>query len=349
MNLYLDNGYVDIRSIRASGYPFIFMWGGRGIGKTYGVIDDVINNGEKMIFARRTQTMADIVFTDALNPFKRWNNDHGRTFAFDSVAKGVQGIYEFEKRGNSFMKLPSGLPIGYTAALSTFSHIRGIDASDVSLFFLDEFIKEPHEAGGFLAGAFFDAYETIARNRELEGAPPLQFIGASNAYNILNDFFIELEIVHDAYIMQKKNQAVKEFKDRGLLLIRFADSPISAAKSNTALYKLAKNTKYGEMALNNNFATYDYPIRSRRLNEYTPFLSVGEITVYIHKSRSELYVSPHRSGDCPKLTTGKEDMRIFAEKYRQLLRQMILTDSVVYEDYISAALLNRWCFEKNPA
>lgn len=52
------------------------------------------------------------------------------------------------------MKLPSGLPIGYTAALSTFSHIRGIDASDVSLFFLDEFIKEPHEAGGFLAGAF---------------------------------------------------------------------------------------------------------------------------------------------------------------------------------------------------
>lgn len=47
MNLYLDNGYVDIRSIRESGYPFIFMWGGRGIGKTYGVIDDVINNGEK--------------------------------------------------------------------------------------------------------------------------------------------------------------------------------------------------------------------------------------------------------------------------------------------------------------
>ena len=71
MNLYLDNGYVDIRSIRESGYPFIFMWGGRGIGKTYGVIDDVINTGEKMIFTRRTQTMADIVFTDALNPFKR--------------------------------------------------------------------------------------------------------------------------------------------------------------------------------------------------------------------------------------------------------------------------------------
>lgn len=51
-----------------------------------------------MIFVRRTQTMADIVFTDALNPFKRWNTDHGRTFAFESVAKGVQGIYEFEKK-----------------------------------------------------------------------------------------------------------------------------------------------------------------------------------------------------------------------------------------------------------
>lgn len=348
INLYLDNGYLDIRSIRESGYPFIFMWGGRGIGKTYGVIDDIITQGEKMIFTRRTQATADIVFTEAMNPFKRWNRDHGRHFGFSSVAPHVQGIYEFQKSGNSCAMKTGGSPIGYTAALSTFSHIRGIDGSDITLFFLDEFIKEQHEGGGYLASAFFDAYETIARNRELEGAPPLQFIGASNAYNILNDFFIELEIVHDAYSMQKKNEIIREIPERGLLLLRLADSPISEAKENTALYRLAKNTNYGDIALNNNFQLYDYPIKSKRLTEYVPYVTVGEITVYIHKSRAELYISPHRSGECPKLRTGKEDMRIFAQKYRPYLNQMILMDSVIYEDYVSAALLNKWCFEKPP-
>lgn len=339
LNLYDSNGYVNIPAIRAEGYPFILIWGGRGTGKTYGVIDSVINSGEKMIFCRRTQAVADTLFTEALNPFKKWNSDHGRHYSFAAAAKGVQGIYRFEKNGEGLK--PVGAPIGYTAALSTFSHIRGIDGSDIDLIFLDEFIRERGEKGGAVASSFFDAYESIARNRELEGAPPLQFIGCSNAYDILNDFFVELKIVHDAFDMQRKNLAVKKIPERRLMLVRLKDSPISAAKADTALYKLAAGTAYGEIALENQFPITDYKIASRRLNEYIPLFSLGEVCVYIHKNRPEFYASPHVSGAALRLRQTDDDFATFRYRFKSMLEEAFFKKRIVYEDYITAALLSR--------
>ena len=41
INLYLDNGYLDMRSIMETDFPFIFVPGARGIGKTYTALKTV--------------------------------------------------------------------------------------------------------------------------------------------------------------------------------------------------------------------------------------------------------------------------------------------------------------------
>ena len=38
MNLFLENGYVNVPMINGLPYPFVFCWGGRATGKTYGAL-----------------------------------------------------------------------------------------------------------------------------------------------------------------------------------------------------------------------------------------------------------------------------------------------------------------------
>ena len=47
--LYDSNGYVNIKGILETGCPFIFIWGGRGTGKTYGILKHAVENNKKFI------------------------------------------------------------------------------------------------------------------------------------------------------------------------------------------------------------------------------------------------------------------------------------------------------------
>ena len=66
-------------------------------------------------------------------------------------------------------------------ALSTFGNLRGVDFSDVDMIFFDEFVPQknarPIKAE---AEAFFNLYETVNRNRELDGRPPVRVLMLSN-------------------------------------------------------------------------------------------------------------------------------------------------------------------------
>ena len=61
MGLYDNNGYLDIEKIIRCGQPFIFIVGGRGTGKTYGMLKYVLDNNIPFIYMRRTQAQADII------------------------------------------------------------------------------------------------------------------------------------------------------------------------------------------------------------------------------------------------------------------------------------------------
>ena len=177
-NIYDRNGFINIPAIYNIPVPFIFIVGGRGTGKTYGVCKFAIEKKIKFALMRRTQTQADLISKPEFSPLKPVLGDMNRMFKAVSLTKQNSAFYETDMEGT----IISPEPFCYSLALSTISNMRGFDAGDISLIFYDEFIAEAHERPlKNEAEAFFNCYETINRNRELKGIAPVKVICAANS------------------------------------------------------------------------------------------------------------------------------------------------------------------------
>lgn len=286
INLYLKNGYLDMRSIIESGYTFIFIPGARGIGKTYGAISYCVEENEPIILLRRTQTEIDL------------QNDRkgdGTSFFRVFEDKGISHYVTKDKNiGYVWREDPEGGPDQLAAvnlALSTFANTRGaFDYSQIKRIYYDEFIAEAHVRKIKNEGmAFANLYESVNRNRELSGLPPVQVIFMANAMNIANDIFMYFDLIQDAEQMIANGEEVRAIGNK--LLIIPQHSPISEKKSKTALYQ-AVNSEFTDMAVNNKFILNDFTyVKRMPLNEYKCLFQAGDLYVYKHKSRQEFYVT----------------------------------------------------------
>lgn len=342
MGLYLDNGYLNIEWIIQRGMAFNFILGGRGTGKTYGALCNMLDYHHKFIFMRRTQTQIESIAVDELSPFKKINNDRNIFISSKSINKNVSGFYHMSKtEDNEYVA--SGSPIGYSMALSTISNLRGFDASDCDMLIFDEFIPERHERLiKREAEAFANAYETINRNRELSGEKPLQVLALTNANDMACPLFIEWKLVTVVERMKKKGLEFLIMPERSIGIYLLDNSKISEAKAETALYKATSGTNYAEMSLDNDFKDNDLSnVVSKNLKNYDPFVEVGELCIYRHKSKYEYYVCSHSSGH-PEQYGATENERIrFKQKYLYLWSSYI--DSRVYfEEYIHKALFENY-------
>lgn len=342
MNIYQKSGYIDIRAIMALGLSFNFIVGGRATGKTYTSLETVKEDGIKFIYMRRTQSQADMINKPEFSPFKSLNDDHGWAVGSAALSKYNAGFYETvgtEDGGRQCV----GPPIGYTCALSTISNMRGFDASDIRLLIYDEFIPEKHERPIKNEGAaFLNAYETINRNRELKGEKPLQVLCLANANDLANPIFLELGLVRKAEQMRRKGREISIDKERGVGLFILDKSPISAQKRNTALYKLSRGSEFSRMSLENDFANEDIGrVKTQPLGEYRPVVTVGEITVYKHKSRGEYYVSTHKAGSCAEFGSGDTDKNRFRRAYWWIWQEY-MKNNIIFEEYLCEVLLNRY-------
>ena len=185
MGLYLDSGYANMHDIMTKEDTFIFVIGPRGTGKTYGALLEILESGKKFIYLRRTQTEADLVSSEVVNPFKKVIEDHPHyEISTDSVNRNMGAF------------VSDGKEIGYSAALSTFASIRGMDFSDIDIIFFDEFIPEKRARPiKEEFQALMNMYETVNRNRELQGKQPVKLVCCANSNDIANPIFIGLEIV----------------------------------------------------------------------------------------------------------------------------------------------------------
>lgn len=301
-NIYLPNGYVNVRKvIKEYGCCFIYMIGGRGSGKTYNALDYVIQDKIKFVFLRRLAKEFDTIIEPKMNPFKRYNKNNNLNILPFKDSKDT-GFFSHAEIDSKNKITPIGQPVGLISSLTGIATVRGFDASDCDCIIYDEFIPEEHKRkikGEY--AALMNAYETINRNRELEGEPPCTMICLANSNNIYNPIFVGLKIVNKLYEMQCKGQEVYINRARRLCVINLEYSPISEKKKDTALYQLTKDTEFYDMAINNKFEIEAFSRRgSRNIKEYKPVCTVGEFTVYEHKSRTELYISVHKSGVCPE-------------------------------------------------
>lgn len=302
MRMFDDAGYIDIPSFIDTGYHFQFFVGARGIGKTYGALKYALESGREFIFLRRTQAQIDIVGKKEFSPFKALERDMSIDVGVKSLSKYTSGFFYNDKM------------IGIAAALSTFSNLRGFN-SNADLLIYDEFIPERHERPIKEEGAaFLNMLETVFRNRR-----DYQVLCLANSNDIGNPIFMELGIIKEAEKLHASDRTYYKDPERSLLLVDIKRSPISEKKAKDPLYKLAQDSSFKRMALENEYITDSIAqIKSKSLKDYEPLVTISGITIYEHKTARKWYVSEHRRGTPPVFTTASADIEQFRKTYYYL-------------------------------
>lgn len=322
--------------------PFIFVIGGRGTGKTYGALKYVIEDKIKFMYLRRLQTQTENIKVPELSPMKPLNRDMGWSIHPKSITRSHSGYYECEEENGKL--IPTSELLGYLGGLSTFSNLRGFDASDVKIMILDEFIPEKNEAAIKSEGdAWLNSYETVNRDRELFDEPPLIFLNLANANDLGNPIFIALNLVMVVDRMEKTNQSIRFDEKRGIAIFRLQDSIISVRKQKSALYRLSEGTSFSGMAIANSFAYEErLNIKSRNLKEYRPVLKVGELAIYTHKSNGSLYCTSHIQGGFKHcFESNSYGLQAFRKNCRWLQDDLI-NDRIEFETYLCQILLTNY-------
>ena len=139
--------------------------------------------------------------------------------------------------------------------------------------------------------------------------------------------------------MSAKGQTQLFDNKRGIAVFALSDSKISAAKRNTALYRLAEGTDFSEMSLNNQF-TADHPVNiaAANLKEYRPICAIGEICIYRHKSQDKYYVCAHKSGSPETFDYTEYGIKQFQAKYLWL-RLAYIQSKIYFQSYSCEILL----------
>lgn len=341
MNLFLPSGYVNMKKIFKLPEAFIFVTGARGTGKTYGGMEclldhEILPEGRKFIYMRRTSKQLEIALTPEMNPFKPLNEKRKGTPEIHpfSINKYISGFYKTVINEDGDLEPLDGVPIGIAIPLSTFASVRGISAEDVDVMFYDEFIPQRDERKMKNEyEALLNAYETINRNRELQGRPPVKLIAVSNSNDIANPVYMGARVIKDVIDMRRKKVNCKEFPKRNMALIDIQDSPISLQKANTALYQFAKDTQFTEMAIYNDYGYIESNTKSLPHRELVPLYRVGEIQIDRWKGHDNYYVTSQFHGSVKEsYSTSDIDIRRFSIAHRDVVTYYYL-NAIVFEDF----------------
>lgn len=330
--LYLDTGYLNIEYILNAGYTFNIIVGPRGCGKTYGFSKYLLENPENFIYMRRTAVEIDISTSEEYNAFKDIAVDSGSDIHFEKAKIGKRLMVNDQLHG-------------YALPLSTLSNLRGFNAREISYILFDEFIPELiHHRKINEAVTFFNAYETLNRNRELTGADPIKCILLSNSNNLENDFFKSLGIINIISKMTRYGLQIYEDPDASLLVINVAHSPISDAKRQTALYRLTRGrTDFDDMALNNVFVDLKkYKIKSFNLSGFKPLWRIGRLNVYRNK-QGIYYGTSHESGQPKVYDFTDTGVQKFFDDHANLLVRMYINDRLFFETAEEEILFRSIC------
>ena len=178
--IYTDYGWVNWDYILSQPAAFIQVIGARGVGKTYGLMKKLIREKKKFLYMRRLKSQLDQCGKTEGNPFKKLNMD----LDLKILPYPTGGMITFRYNEKAGEIAAAGV------ALSVVANVRGVDYSDYDYIVFDEFIASVGERpikNEF--SAFLNFYETVNRNRELEGRDPVKCIMLGNANTLVNPYF----------------------------------------------------------------------------------------------------------------------------------------------------------------
>lgn len=271
--------YYDVRDDRQKWRSLNILIGARRIGKTYSIIDYLINDCKGMfIYLRNKDTQIKACASAFGNPFKKWNALNGRNIIIKNAAECG---YIFDAQNEDDPRM-----IGYAVALSTFENLRGVSLDDVTDVFFDEFIeKKKLQFEQF--STFSSFYDTVNDNREAEGREALRVFMASNAQRLNSPILAGYNLIPAIEGMISSGQ--KNFS-RGKIWVTLPEAAISEERKNMGLNAEIEGTSYYEEAINNKFANDDFTgIGKQKLIEFIGIARIDDIYIYKHKSNGTLY------------------------------------------------------------
>lgn len=321
---------------------FQFFIGGRGIGKTYSALlghykELKADTAGKLLYMRLTGAELDESATIDGNPYKRINKDQESRIQFERATPRIFRMLEKAEKPQEGEQEKPDFIVGYAAALSTMGNLRGVDFSDVTEIYIDEFIptdKAIKTAAIKKAGELFaHAYETINRNRELLGELPVKCIFTANAFSLDSSILLYFDLVGTIQHMMKARQ--KRYTDRERsIYIELCDAPeVVAAKKQTALYKaLAGNSKFMSIAIDNRFTDYALTLTKKAaIIEYIPIMCYEDITIYRHKSNGTMYAAARPDSPPNVARYGEKERGIFIEVFYTDYK-MAVQERLIYFD-----------------
>lgn len=317
------------------GINFFYVCGGRGIGKTYSALDyclklyngDVVIDSDlerqRFIYLRRTVVQARASSMPSTNPFKKYNKNEGT-----SICAEFNSTYGY---GEFYLDSEKEETIGYACALSTFQNLRGVDYSEVVFILYDECLTEDGSSARFKneGATLMNLYETVNRNRILEGKPEVVLLLLSNPIDLSAELLAQLEFTKIIGSMVLKGQQRYTDYERSLHIERLKDHSISEEKAKGALYKFAPSS-FTEQSLSGEFTDNDMSLIDKpNLLDYCPIISIEILTVYRHKSKELYHISSSvQSAKYNLQIVEKEMLRdLFYFKYKLLVVNRVVTYS----------------------
>lgn len=329
-DLFLPNGYLNMADIIHLPYTYIFVTGARQIGKTWGSIKTLLDDGTRFIYLRRTQTELEACKNPEFSPFKNL----GVEVTTKNLAKQIVGFYD----ANDETRL-----IAPGFALTTFHNVRGMSGAGYQAILYDEFI--PEKIARTIKGeydAWSQLYESLNSNRELNGQPAMKYINLANANAAANPIFMELRLVLIMERMKRDHTVFWADDYKSILIVNVEGSPISEKKKKTALGRLTEGTDFYRMAYDNEYAYDDFSnIDSRALREYRAIVTVGEITIYKHKSRNNYYCTEHKAGSPKVYGSTEREIAAFSRSAGKL-RDAYLSGDIYFENYLVKELFIKY-------
>lgn len=290
-------------------YDFPDCWlyitiGGRNTGKTYGALKSCIINDRNFVFVKRTNEDVKLLcagsgrigtkqneFGVDLSPFVSLNRDMGWNIKAFTIKEGLGGFWKCDDENN-----PIGSPVGYIISLNYIQKIKGFDLSFCDWIIFDEFIPQPWEKVSRSEGYMvMDLYKTVSRDREHRGKEALKLICLANATNASNPLCNTVEITDDVVEMKLEGIPVNYIDDRAILIHLLDDNQeFKEVEEQSLIYKAMKNTSWGQMALNNEFAYNDFSnVSKKNLKGHKPVCSVKHknTTYYIYQREGIYYMT----------------------------------------------------------
>lgn len=295
MNFYLDNGYLNIKKVNEyadkHGVSFVLIIGKRQVGKTYGVLQYVLNEHIKFVLMRRTGKELGLISRASNSPFEVIKGYEERVNFSGSADDSTMQLTltDIDEKG-----VTSETSIGLAVALNTVANIRGFNGRPYKILVYDEAIPEshvykiPHEDEAFL-----NAYVTINGNRELENEKPLRAYILANSNKLDCAILKALNLTDTVEKMSVGGEEFRLLKERGIMIFLPDSKAVTEKHKKTALYKAIGTTdnSFVQMALDNKFSHNDFSDIARRdLSQFRAVAHIGNVSIFKHKSKTELYV-----------------------------------------------------------